>query len=190
MNIEKRSSNGICLVSLDTHLLGERKVFLNGEITDDMANEFTKEIMYLMEKDKTEITVYINSLGGSIDAGFQIIDMVNMWKNYITIVCTERAYSMAAIIMCVARKRMAYPNASFMIHDVRVQEVGGTTADISSVSKRMAGMTEKNIHILENNTHMTMEDIREVIKTDFYMTAIEAKENGLIDTILSIESIG
>lgn len=51
-------------------------------------------------------------------------------------------------------------------------------------------MTEKIIHILENNTHMTMEDIREVIKTDFYMTAIEAKENGLIDTILSIESIG
>jgi ATP-dependent Clp protease protease subunit len=168
-----------------SRLLKDGIVFLGSEITDDSANQVIAQLLYLeAENPQREISIYINSPGGSITAGLAIYDTMQFISNDVTTICVGQAASMAAVLLAAgtAGKRYALPNARVLLH----QPFGGTqgqASDIAIQAKEILRMRETLYQILVKHTRQSKSKIQSDIERDFIMTAAQAKEYGLLDGI-------
>ncbi len=183
--VVERTSGGERSYDLYSRLLEDRIVFLSGEIDDATANTVVAQLLYLEGKDPTkDVTLYINSPGGSVSAGLAIYDTMNYIKCDVTTVCIGMAASMAAFLLSSGArgKRFALKNSEVMIH----QPLGGAqgqASDIRIQAEHILRIKKKMNTILAANTGKSLEQIERDTDRDNYLTADEAKEYGLIDKV-------
>ncbi|MDR1614218.1 MAG: ATP-dependent Clp endopeptidase proteolytic subunit ClpP [Campylobacteraceae bacterium] len=169
-----------------SRLLKDRIVMLSGEIHDEVASSIVAQMLFLEAEDpEKDIYLYINSPGGVVTSGLSIYDTMNYIKPDIVTICIGQAASMGAFLLsCGAKgKRFALPNARIMIH----QPLGGAqgqATDIEIQAKEILRVKETLNDILAKNTGQKVAKIAKDTDRDFFMSAYEAKEYGLIDSVL------
>lgn len=155
MNVQVKSSNGITLVPVDSKLMSNRKIFIEGEIDAEKACEFVKEVMLLNAEDSQRpIDVLINSPGGEINSGMLIYDVIQASKAPIRMFCIGRAYSMGAVLFaCGNHGRYMLPHGELMIHEPLLgNRVGGNSSSIKSISDSLLETKRKMNQILAKHT--------------------------------------
>ncbi len=168
-----------------SRLLKDRIVFLGGEITDDTANLVVAQLLFLeMEDPDSEISLYINSPGGSVTAGMAIYDTMQYIKPPVRTVCIGMAASMGAFLLMAGEKgkRMALPNAEVMIH----QPLGGAQGQATDVAIRAEWLMKtkkKMISMMADMTSQSLKKIQADVERDYFMSAQEALEYHIIDEI-------
>ena len=168
-----------------SRLLEDRIIFLTGEITDEIANSVVAQLIFLEGKDpEKDISLYINSPGGSVSAGLAIYDTMNFIKCDVTTICVGLAASMGAFLLSSGAKgkRFALPNSEIMIH----QPLGGAqgqASDIEIQANHIKRIKEKINHVFSEQSGQPLEKVQKDTDRDFYMSAEEALEYGLIDKI-------
>ena len=168
-------------------LLRERIVFLDTDIDDIQASSVTAQLLFLAAEDPDkDISLYINSPGGSVTAGLAIYDTMQYIKPDITTICIGQAASMGAVLLTAgaAGKRSCLPNARILIHQV-MGGVRGQAADIEIHAKEILKIRQKLNEILAAHTGQDMERIAKDTDRDYFMSAEEAKEYGIIDNIVA-----
>lgn len=168
-----------------SRLLKDRIVFLGGGVDDDMANLIIAQLLFLESEDpKKEISLYINSPGGSVSAGLAILDTMNHVKPDVSTVCVGMAASAAAVILSAGAKgkRYALPNAEVMIHQPWGGAQGQAT-DIEITAKHILATRDRLNKILAKNTGQPLEKIERDVDRDYFMMADEAKKYGIIDQV-------
>ena len=168
-----------------SRLLKERIVFLSGEINDDVANTVVSELLYLDSVNHNDISLYINSPGGSITSGMAIMDTMNYIKSDVSTICIGMAASMAAFLLSCGKKGKRYilPNAEVMIH----QPLGGASGqatEIKIAAEHILKLKNKLNKILSENTSQTLEKIELDTDRDYFMDSKESLDYGIIDKII------
>lgn len=184
MVIEK-SQFGERAYDIYSRLLRERIIFLGGPIEDDMANLVIAQLLFLESEDpKKDISLYVNSPGGSVSAGLAILDAMNHIKPAVSTVCVGIAASAAAVILASGEKgkRYALPNSEVMIHQPWGGAQGQAT-DIEITAKHILATRDRLNKILSKATGQTLAKIEKDVERDYFMTADEAKKYGLVDTV-------
>lgn len=182
-----QTSKGERSYDIYSRLLEDRIIFISGEITDETANSVVAQLIYLEGKDpEKDIAVYINSPGGSVSAGMAIYDTMNYVKCDVSTICVGLAASMGAFLLASGTKgkRFALPNSEIMIH----QPLGGAqgqASDIEIRAKQILRIKENINKILSERTGQSLEKVSKDTDRDFYMTADEALEYGLVDKIFT-----
>lgn len=192
MNIQVKTSGGITLVPLESKLLAQRKVFIEGEINQVSACEFIKKIMLLTSEDNsTPIEVLINSPGGGITAGMLMYDVIQNSKCPIRMYCIGSAYSMGAVLFASGRHgRYILPNSELMLHEPLLSnQVGGNASSIRSISESLLETRKKMNGILAKHTGRTEEEIEKATSYDHYFSSEESLEFGLCDKIVTFSEI-
>ncbi|MCR5596985.1 MAG: ATP-dependent Clp protease proteolytic subunit [Lachnospiraceae bacterium] len=184
------SSDGIQEISLEAKQLSERKVYLTGDVNDNMANEFTAKMIQLVEN-SDPIDIILNSPGGSVNAGLVIYDLLQELdgKIPVNIYCTGMAASMGAVLLAGGQKgrRFILPHSKCMIHEPLIQGgVGGSASSIKKTAESILETRSVTNGILAKHTGKTIEEIDEATSFDNYMNAEEAIIFGLCDEIRSI----
>jgi len=173
-----------------SRLLKDNIIFIGTEINDDLANSVTAQLLYLEAGNpEKEISLYINSPGGSITSGLAIYDTMQFISNDVSTICVGQAASMAAVLLAAGTpgKRIALPNARIILH----QPFGGyqgQASDIAIQAKEILRIRENIYHILVKHTRQPRTKVQTDIERDFIMTAAQAKEYGLIDQIFTARS--
>ena len=168
-----------------SRLLKYRIVFLGGEIDDDTANLVVAQLLFLeMENPDSDISLYINSPGGSVTAGMAIFDTMNYIKPDVRTVCIGMAASMGAFLMMAGKKgkRLALPNSEIMIH----QPLGGAQGQATDVAIRAEWLMktkEKMTRMMSEMTGQDIERVKQDVERDYFMSAEEALQYGIIDEI-------
>jgi len=168
-------------------LLKERIVFLGQEVDDQIANLLVAEILYLEAQDPDrDICLYINSPGGLAYGGMAIYDVMQHVRCEVSTICVGMGMSAAAMILCggAPGKRLALPSAKIMIHQGSAG-TRGAPRDMEIHLKEVMAMTRRMAEIIAHHTGRPMEQVERDIDRDYYMTAGEAREYGLIDDIIS-----
>jgi ATP-dependent Clp protease, protease subunit len=174
-----------------SRLLRERIVFLGQEVEDQIANVITAQLLFLEAEDpKLDISLYINSVGGSSYAGMAIYDAMQYVKCDVRTICTGMGMSAAAMILCggAPGKRYVLPNAKVMIH----QGSGGfrgSPADIQIAAREILAMTERYAQIIAAHSGQPLEQVKRDIDRDHYLTADEAVSYGLVDEVIHPSSV-
>ena len=168
-----------------SRLLKDRIVIINGEINDNNANNIVAQLLYLDSINHNEISVYINSPGGSITAGMAIYDTMNFIESNVSTTCIGIAASMAAFLLSSGKKGKRYilPNSEVMIH----QPLGGAqgqATEIKIAAERIIKLKNKLNKILSENTNKELCDIERDTERDYFMDSKEALEYGVVDKIL------
>ena len=169
-----------------SRLLDDRIIMLTGEINDALASTVIAQLLYLENKDPhADISLYINSPGGSKSAGMAIFDTMNFISCDVSTICVGMAASMGAFLLSSGAKgkRCALPNAEIMIHQP-LGQTGGQASDIVIAAKRINAQKQKLSEYLAQQTGQTLKRILIDTDRDNFMTSIEAKDYGLIDCIL------
>lgn len=169
-----------------SRLLKENIIFIGGVIDDHVANLVIAQLLFLQSEDpKKDISIYVNSPGGSVSAGLAIIDTMNHVKNSISTVCVGIAASMGAVILSAGEKgkRFALPNAEVMIHQP-LGGVEGQATDIEITAKHILKTKENLLKILAKNSGQPFAKIEKDGDRDYFMSAEEAKKYGIIDKVL------
>lgn len=170
-----------------SRLLKERIIFLGGQVADDMSNLIIAQLLFLEHEDpKKDIKVYINSPGGSVTAGLAIYDTMQFIQPDVQTICIGLAASMGAVLLAggAAGKRMALPNAEVMIHQV-MGGAEGQASDIEISARHILKIKDRLNHILAHHTSKDLKTVEKDSDRDYYMSAEEAKEYGLIDQIVT-----
>lgn len=187
MNTIIKSSNGISLAPIESRLLSDRKLFIEGEITTASACEFVRAIMLLIKEDADKpIDIYINSPGGEVNAGLLIYDTLKGIKTEINLHCIGMAASMAAIILAGGRKghRFILRHSRMMIHEPLITGgVGGSATSIKRTAESIMETKRISVELLASDTGKTRKEVEAAISFDNYMNAEEAIAFGLCDTI-------
>ncbi len=168
-----------------SRLLKDRIVFLGGGVDDDMANLIIAQLLFLESEDpKKDISLYVNSPGGSVTAGLAILDTMNHVKPDVSTVCVGMAASAAAVILSAGAKgkRYALPNAEVMIHQPWGGAQGQAT-DIEITAKHILATRDRLNRILAKNTGQDLAKIEKDVERDYFMMADEAKKYGLVDQV-------
>lgn len=184
--IEVESAQGVREVSLDTRHFMKRRIFLNGEINEETANDFLSQMLYLEQESNAPVTIYINSLGGNVNAGLVIYDCIQASELEINMVCAGTAASMAAIIFAGGQKerRFILPHSKVMIHEpLLAGGVGGSATSIKNISDSILETREIVNGILAKHTGKTVKEINKATSFDNYMNAEEAIKFGLCDKV-------
>lgn len=182
----EKSQYGERAYDIYSRLLKERIIFLGGAIDDNVANSVIAQLLFLENSDqKKDITIYINSPGGSVTATMAIYDTMQFVKSDISTVCVGMAASGAAVILAAGQKgkRFALPNSEVMIHQI-MGEAGGQASDIEISAKHIMKIKQKLNKILAKHTSQPVAKIEKDSDRDYYMSADEAKDYGLIDSII------
>ncbi|MGP0127957.1 MAG: ATP-dependent Clp protease proteolytic subunit [cyanobacterium endosymbiont of Rhopalodia musculus] len=179
-------------IDIYTRLSQERIIFLGQEVTDSLANRIVAFLLYLDSEDSGKpIYLYINSPGGSVTAGMAIYDTMKYIKSDVITICVGLAASMGAFLLAsgTSGKRLALPHARIMIH----QPMGGTgrrqATDIQIEANEILRIRRQLNQILADETKQTLEKIEKDTDRDYYMSAEEAKEYGLIDKVIDERTI-
>lgn len=191
MYIEKSTNSSIYQIPLETHLLADRRVFLEGEITLSTVTKFYQQLTYLTTEDPdAPIDLYINSPGGQVDAGLTILDMIETCETPIRMYCYGIAYSMAALLFAAGKHgRYMLPHAKLMIHQPLVgRNMGGSASDIQSLSETLMTTKKELDRLLAESTGKTVRQIAQATRYDHFFTAPEAVEFGLCDEVATFET--
>lgn len=161
---------------------------LSGEIDDNLANSVVAQLLYLDSVNHDTISLYINSPGGSITAGMAIYDTMNYVKSRVSTICIGMSASMAAFLLSCGQKglRYALPNSEVMIH----QPLGGAqgqATEIKIAAEHILKLKEKINKILSKNTGQDLEKIQNDTERDYFLSADEALDYGLIDKVIEKE---
>lgn len=168
-----------------SRLLKDRIIILNGEITDNTANTVVAELLYLDSLNHDDISLYINSPGGSITAGMAIYDTMNFIKSDVSTICVGMAASMGAFLLSTGHsgKRYILPNAEVMIHQP-LGGVQGQATEIKIAAERILKLKKKLNMILAEVTGQDIETINNDTERDYFMDSDEALGYGIVDKIL------
>lgn len=177
--------NGERSYDIFSRLLKNRIIILSGEITDDSANVVVAQLLYLDSLNHEDISIYINSPGGSITAGMAIYDTMNFVKSDVSTICIGMAASMGAFLLSCGKegKRFILPNAEVMIH----QPLGGAqgqATEIKIAAERILKLKAKLNRILAQNTKQALETIENDTERDHFLVAEEALAYGIVDEII------
>ncbi len=170
----------------DISLFEERIIFLNKEIDDECAREIIEKLLKLDMHNHRDITMYINSPGGSVSAGLAIYDTMNMIKSDVSTICIGRAASMASVLLVNGErgKRYILPNAEVMIHEVSGYSMGKLT-EMQDKLKHSKSLNFKLWKILSNKTNKSMSEIKkDITRKDSWLNAKESLKYGFVDKIL------
>lgn len=173
-----------------SRLLKERIVFLGGPVNDSVANSIIAQFLFLASKDdKKDIQLYINSPGGSVTAGLAIYDTIQYIKCSVSTVCVGMAASFGAVLLAAGAKgkRFALPNAEIMLHQV-AGGAEGVAADIEINARQILKIKEALNGIIAKHTGQKIEKITADTDRDFYLTAAEAKDYGIIDEVIKTKA--
>lgn len=185
-SVIEQTSRGERFSDIYSRLLKERIIFIGSEIEENIANLVVAQLIFLESEDsEKDIYVYINSPGGSVTDGMAIYDTMQYVKAPVNTICLGQAASMGAFLLAAGRpgKRMALPNARIMIH----QPLGGArgqATDIEIQAKEILRMKKTLNHLLAFHTNQKLEKIEKDTDRDFFMSALQAKEYGLIDEVI------
>ncbi len=185
--VVEKTGNGERSYDIFSRLLKDRIVFIDGEINDTMADLVVAQILFLeSENPEKDISIYINSPGGAVTAGLAIYDTMKYVKCDIQTICMGQAASMAAILLAggTKGKRFALPSSRVMIHQPR-GGVEGQESDISILAKEIIRLKKLSIEYLANDTGKSTDKIAEDIERDFFMSAQEAADYGVIDHVMT-----
>jgi len=180
--IEERKLNVASMTVFD-RLMMDRIIFIGTEIDDDVSNIVQAQLLYLASLNQDDITLYINSPGGSVTAGLGIYDVMHHISPKVNTVCTGLAASMGAILLCAGNTRSILPHAKVMIHEPS-SGVIGKCSDILIEAEEIKKCREELCQILSKHTKRPFEKIIEDVKLDNWFTAPEAVEYGLVDKII------
>jgi len=183
----EQTSRGERSYDIYSRLLKDRIIFLGEEVTDVTASLIVSQLLFLESEDPgKDISLYINSPGGSVSAGLAIYDTMNFIKSDVSTICMGMAASMGAFLLAGGQKgkRFALPNASIMIHQPSGGAQGQAT-DIQIVADRIIKMKQILNEILAANTGKPLEEIAADTERDHYMSSEEAKAYGIIDDIIA-----
>ena len=180
-----KEQNGERSYDIYSRLLKDRIIFLSGEINDETANTIVSELLYLDSINHDDISLYINSPGGSITSGMAIMDTMNFIKSEVKTICIGMAASMGAFLLSCGEKgkRFILPNAEVMIH----QPLGGATGqatEIKIAAERILKLKNKLNEMLAKNTNQNIKKIETDTERDYFLDANEALKYGIIDKIL------
>jgi len=182
----EKSQYGERAYDIYSRLLKDRIIFLAAPITDPVANSIIAQLLFLASKDPNkDIQLYINTPGGSVTAGMAIYDTMQYVKSDISTVCIGLAASMGATLLAAGKKgkRFALPNSQVLLHQV-AGGVTGEAVEIEITAKQILKIKEKLNKILAKHTGQPLEKIERDTDRDFYLSAEEAKEYGLIDEVI------
>jgi ATP-dependent Clp protease protease subunit len=185
--VVEQSARGERSYDIYSRLLKERIIFVHGAIDDGLASLVMAQLLFLEKEDPDkDIDMYINSPGGSVTAGLAIYDTMQTIKPDVATLCAGMAASMASILLTggAAGKRFALPYAKILIHQPWVQQVGGQATDIEIHARDLIATRRTLAGIYEDTTKKPIEQILKDIERDFYMTAQEAADYGLVDSII------
>ncbi|WEG10884.1 ATP-dependent Clp endopeptidase proteolytic subunit ClpP [Pullulanibacillus sp. KACC 23026] len=183
----EQSSRGERSYDIFSRLLKDRIILIGEEINDQVANSVVAQLLFLAAEDQEkDISLYINSPGGSTTAGFAIYDTMHYIKPDIRTICTGMAASFGAILLLAGTKgkRFALPNSEIMIH----QPLGGArgqATDIELSAKRIIKLRERLNQIISERTGQTLEKVAKDTDRDFFMSPEEAKGYGIIDDVIN-----
>lgn len=181
----KESSKGLMEISADSYHLSHHRIFLDGTIDSEMANRFRSQLLFL-EEENLPVTIYINSSGGEVNAGLMIYDFIQNAKIPLKIVCTGKAYSMAAVLLACGKKgtRYIYPHSEVMIHEpLLAGGVTGSATSIKNTAESILKVRETLNSILAVHTGKSVEEVEKATSYDNFLSAKEAVEFGLCDMI-------
>lgn len=169
-----------------SRLLKDRIIMLTGEIDDILANTIVSELLYLDSLNHDDISIYINSPGGSVTSGMAIMDTMNYIKSDVSTICLGINASMAAFLLSCGTKGKRYclPNSEVMIHQP-LGGVQGQATEIKIAAERILKMKEKLNKILAKNTNQDLKKIEKDTERDYFLSAEEALKYGIIDKILN-----
>src|SRR5438067_11079097 len=185
--VVEQTSRGERAFDIYSRLLKENIIFLGTPIDDNVANLIIAQILFLAAEDpEKDISLYINSPGGSITAGLAILDTMRLVQPDIVTHCVGQAASMAAVLLaCGAKgKRYSLPNSRILIHQPSMSGLAGQATDIEIHAKEILRMRSVINHLLVHHSGQSLEKVDKDTERDFIMSGQEAKEYGLIDEII------
>ncbi len=185
--VVEQTSRGERSYDIYSRLLKERVVFLVGPVDDNVANLIVAQLLFLeSENPDKDISLYINSPGGSVTAGLAIYDTMQFIKPDISTMCVGQAASMGALLLTAgtAGKRYSLPHSRIMIHQPWAGGISGQATDIEIHAREILTMRERLNDILAHHTGKPVEDIARDTERDRFMSSAEASDYGLIDSVI------
>ncbi len=184
-NVIEKTFDGERVYDIYSRLLKDRIIIITGEIDDNKANSIVGQLLYLDSVNNENISIYINSPGGSITSGMAIYDTMNFVKSKVSTICIGMAASMAAFLLSSGEKglRFCLPNSEVMIHQP-LGGVQGQATEIKIAAERILKLKNKINKILSKNTNQKLTKIENDTERDHFLSAKEALEYGLIDKII------
>ncbi len=182
--VVEQTNRGERAYDIYSRLLKDNIIFVGTPIDDSVSNVVTAQLLFLEAEDPDkDISLYINSPGGSITAGLAIYDTMQFVKNDLTTICIGQAASMGALLLAAGTegKRFALPHSRILIHQPTMSGLSGQATDIDIHAREILRMRETTNQILGKHTGQELEKIGADVERDFIMTAEQAKEYGIID---------
>lgn len=187
----EKSATGERAYDIWSRLLKDRIIFLGQEVDDYIVNLIIAQMLFLDREDKdAPIEFYINSPGGSVSAGLALYDVMHTINAPVNTTCVGLAASMGAVLLAGGTgTRASLPHSRIMIHQVS-SGFRGTAADINIQAKETNKLYDQLLNILSNHTKQTVQKLKKDCDRDYYMSALEAKEYGLIDMVIETKKMG
>ncbi len=188
-NVIEKKYNSERVYDLYSRLLEDRIILINDEINDNTTNIVVSELLYLDSINHDDISIYINSPGGSVTAGMAIYDTMNFIDSDVSTICIGMAASMAAFLLSSGTKgkRFSLPNSEIMIHQP-LGGVRGQATEIKIAAERILKLKKKLNQLLADNTGQKLEKVENDTERDYFLDPTEALEYGLIDKVLEKKS--
>jgi len=186
--VVEQTNRGERAYDIYSRLLKDSIIFIGTPIDDNVANLVTAQLLFLEAEDpERDISLYINSPGGSITAGLAIYDTIQFIRNNVTTICVGQAASMAAVLLAAGspKKRFALPNSRILIHQPWMGGIQGQATDIEIHAKEILRIRTILNKILAHHTGQPFERIEKDVERDYIMTAEQSKEYGIIDEVIS-----
>jgi ATP-dependent Clp protease protease subunit len=189
--VVEQTNRGERAYDIYSRLLRDSIIFIGTPIDDNVANLVTAQLLFLEAEDpERDISLYINSPGGSISAGLAVYDTIQFIRNDVTTICVGQAASMAAVLLAAgtAKKRFSLPHSRVLIHQPWMSGLQGQATDIDIHAKEILRIRTILNKILARHTTQPLERIEKDVERDYIMTADQAKEYGIIDEVISKRS--
>ncbi len=185
--VVEQTTRGERAYDIYSRLLKDNTIFIGTPIDDHVANLVTAQLLFLEAEDpEKDISLYINSPGGSITAGMAIYDTIQFVRPHVVTICVGQAASIAALLLAAGapKKRFALPNSRILIHQPWLSGLSGQATDIDIHAKEILRMRSVINHLLATHSSQPLEKVEKDVERDFIMSAQQAKEYGLIDEII------
>ena len=186
--VVEQTNRGERAYDIYSRLLRDSIIFIGTPIDDNVANLVTAQLLFLEAEDpERDISLYINSPGGSISAGLAVYDTIQFIRNDVTTICVGQAASMAAVLLAAGtnKKRFSLPHSRVLIHQPWMSGLQGQATDIDIHAKEILRIRTILNKILARHTTQSLERIEKDVERDYIMTADQAKEYGIIDEVIS-----
>lgn len=183
--IIKETNNGLERYTIQDNMLLNREIELVGEINTKSVSKLISQLLHLDQESKEDIVMYINSSGGSVNAGLALYDVMQAVESNIKTVCIGMAGSMAAILFIAGDKREILNHSEIMIHDPLISPISGSALSIKTRSERLMQLRDITSEIIAKHSNKTIDEIYTYTAINTYFTAEEAIVAGFADTILT-----